>query len=200
MNKSLFLLPLLAAGLALTGCGGDPNNPDDPGKEDSNTLVLDFTSESPMDFPYVDDIETLNVVSYEGIDYNTMGCYDDGYQGVGNLNFALKKIAGDDKVQSGENMPFFANATAYDKAIKSVEIIVSSATGGIDFYVDFPESAPQKITAGSEKGTKNSATASKEATYKVENKNGGKYFSICASKAVGQWRKNGKLATIKIHF
>ena len=200
MKKSIFLLPLLAAGLALTGCGDDKK---DPGKDDpsgGDSIVLDFTGESPIEFPYVSDIETLNVVSYEDIDYNSMGVYDDGYEGTGNLNFALKKIAGDGKVESGENMPFFANATEYDKPIKSVEIVVSGATGGVDLYVDFPSSAVESITAGSEKGTKKVLAASTETTFTVQNKGEGKYFSVCCSKAVNQYRKNGKLAKIIIHF
>ena len=165
----------------------------------SGDVVLDFTL-GEIDIDKVEDMETNHPFTYDGVEYNCFGCYDAAYGENNYMNFALKKIVGDGKVEDGEALPFIGNAESFGQPIKSIDVDVSVQTGAVDFYVAFGSSAVTSMKAGSVSGTKNSVASSKASSFKVTNSGSGEFFTICASKDVGQYRKNGAIAKLTIHF
>ena len=213
MKKSLILLPLLG-GFLLASCelqignlhiGGKKkaDNSSESGEKEqeqkSDDVVLDFTESFWKDdqvTPYVEDNTTLYTFNYNDITYNDKGCFASVYNDVHWL--MMKNKWTDGKVEEGESFAFIGNQTGYAKAIKSVDVEVSPQTGGVDFVVAFGSTAFEtSSTSGAKKYT---ATASKQATFSATCSDGSKYFSISATKDVGQYRKNGGIAKITIHF
>ena len=222
MNKKLILLPLIG-GFLLAGCelqigslhiGGKKNSNSNSNSEQqqqpsgdqggeqqktSSDVVLDFEESFWKDdsvTPYVENGTTLYTFDYEGITYNDRGCFASVYNETHWL--MMKNKWTDGQVAEGEGFAFIGNKTSYGKAIKSIDVKVSKQTGGVDFVVAFGSSAFEDSSTSGAK--KYSATASKEATFSASCTDGSQYFSISATKSVGDYRKNGGIAKITIHF
>ena len=228
MKKKLFLLPLIG-GLLLSGCtiklfgkeinigkkdsGGDSSTPTDTtddseetgGGMKGDTLIMNFTSSYWKDekvFPRVEDNETLCNFTFDNVKYNDKGCYASVYtdedSGETNRWLMMKNKWVDGKVAEGEEFAFIGNAASYGKAIKSIDVEVSPQTGGVDFIVAFGSSA---FTVGPTSGAKKySATASTKASFSATCSDGSQFWAISATRPVNQYRKNGGIAKITVHF
>ena len=217
MKKGLFLLPLVG-GLLLSGCtmnlfgkqiniklpwekesSDSSESGGDDKKKEGEYVELDFTDPSWSDnqiTPYVKDNTTLLSFTYESVDYNDKGCFATSYDG--SYYLAMKNKWVDGKVEENEEFAFIGNSTSYGKAIKSVEVEVSQQTGGVMFVVAFGKSA---FTTSQTSGAKSySAASSKSAKFTATCSDGSQYWSISATKNVGDWRKNGALAKVTIYF
>ena len=217
MNKKLILLPLIG-GFLLAGCelqigslhigGKKNNNSNSEQKEEqkqeeqqqtSTDVVLDFEESFWKDdsvTPYVENGTNLYTFDYEGITYNDRGCFASVYNETHWLMMKNKWVDG--QVQEGEGFAFIGNKTSYGKAIKSIDVKVSKQTGGVDFVVAFGSTAFENSSTNGAK--KYSAAASTEANFSATCTDGSQYFSISATKSVGDYRKNGGIAKITIHF
>lgn len=166
-----------------------------------NVLTLDFTDgfwKSDVIEDYMSDNTTLYTYTYLGVTYNDKGSYIGTYDDKRWLKMTNKFTDG--KVVEGETFAFIGNGSEYEgKTIKQVDVYVSSQTGGVDFVVDFSSSAG--FTTSSTTGVKKqSVDSQKEVTISATAPEGSKYWSLSATKAVNQWRKNGGVDKIVITF
>ena len=184
--------------------GGNESGSHGGGGMVGNDLTLDFTDSYWKDekvTPFVEDNTTLQTFEFDGITYNDKGSFANQYtpDNGDTIRWLMMKNKWEDgKVVEGEEFAFIGNATAYGKAIKSIDVEVSSQTGGVDFVVAFGSSAfTTSSTSGAKKYT---AAASKSATFSATCSDSSQFFSISATTAVGQYRKNGGIAKIVVHF
>jgi len=219
MKKGLFLLPLMAS-FVLAGCEfsvfgttfkfgennktenkqEDNNNNDQGGNGGGNTnsVVLDFTVSTWKDeqiTPYVSDNTTLQTFEYEGITYNDKGSFVNSYQD--NYYLMMKNKWTDGKVEEDEEFAFIGNADSYGKAIKSIDVEVSKQTGAVTFVVAFGGSA---FTVSSTTGTTKTVSSSSSVKFTATNTDSSQYWSLSATRAVGEYRKNGGIAKVTINF
>ncbi|MBQ0008733.1 MAG: hypothetical protein KBS97_00405 [Firmicutes bacterium] len=202
MKKSLFLLPLLAA-LTLCGCKDDK----DPGKDDpsgGDSIVLDFTDPTWKDskvFPYIgdDDIGALKTFTYEGIEYNDIGCYASaGYQGAPNYLMMKNKYGDKDNPTYAKDGQYamFGNKTAFSKPIKKVEVVVegSSSSGNTVYRVNISSSAA--TSAVSDGGQ----TGSKGQTFSVSSEESDAYYFSVSTNSKDNKIYNGQLVKVTVSF
>lgn len=188
-----------------------PDTPETPDAEDQskatgggwegNVLTLDFTDgywKSNVIDEFISDKETLYSFEFLGVNYNDKGSFVSQYDDKKWL--MLKNKLPEGKVEAGEKFAFIGNGSEYDdKTIKSVDVYVSSQTGGVNFVVDFSSSAA--FTESSETGVKKQkVTAQTETTIHADATSGAKYWSVSATCDVDTYRKNGGVDKIVITF
>lgn len=187
--------------------GGNTTGGDDHGTGGGSTVtegsvVLDFSQSNFKDdkvTPYIEDATTLQTFIYNGTTYNDKGCFATAYDN--NYYLMMKNKWTDHKVVEGEEFAFIGNATSYGKAIKSVEVTTASNSGSVDFIVAFGTTA---FTSSTATGTKHTVTATSSGApvinFTETAGTGCEYWSISATRPVGQYAKNGAVAKIVINF
>lgn len=202
MKKSIFLLPLLAAGLALTGCGDDKKDDPSGGGDSGEQVVLDFTDTSWKDnkiTPYISetDMGVLKNFTYEGIEYNDIGCYaSNGYDGAPNYLMMKNTKYGADKKQYATVYAMFGNKTAFSKPIKKVEVEIegTSSSASTLYRVNIGTSAVESaVTTGGKTGSKG------QTITETSSDSGAYYFSV-STNAVDGKIYNGQLVKVTISF
>lgn len=181
-----------------TSGGGNTSSGTGDTVDVDSEIILDFTKSEWKDeklTPYVEDNTTLQTFTYDGVTYNDKGCYANAYNGTYWL--MMKNKWEDGKVVSGEEFAFIGNADKFSKPIKSIDVEVSVQTGAVDFVVSFGDSA---FGSSSTDGFKYTAAASTSASFTATCSSNSSFFAISATKAVGQYRKNGGIAKVVIHF
>ncbi len=185
-----------------------PSTPDaeDPSKATGggwagNVLTLDFTDgywKTYVITQRIEDKETLYTFDYLNIGYNDKGSFISSYDDKKWL--MLKNKLPEGQVVAGEKFAFIGNAADYSgKTIKSVDVHVSSQTGGVYFVVDFSSSAA--FTESSETSVnKQKVNAQTETTVSATAPSGAKYWSVSAVCDTGTYRKNGGVDKIVITF
>ena len=166
-----------------------------------NVLTLDFTDgfwKSNVIDAYITDKETLYTFEFLGVGYNDKGSFISQYDDKKWL--MLKNKLPEGKVEEGEKFAFIGNAGEYDgKTIKSLDVYVSSQTGGVNFVVDFSSSAA--FTESSDTGVKKQkVSSSTETTVSATAPSGSKYWSVSATCDADTYRKNGGIDKIVITF
>lgn len=219
MKKRLFLLPLIG-GFMLAGCelqigswhiGGDKNKEEQKqeekkeGEQEQKTddVVLDFTDTSWKDdsvTPYIADTDmgVMKSFTYEGIEYNDVGCYASaGYNGAPNYLMMKNTKYGASKDQFATVPAFFGNKTAFRKPIKKVEVQVegSSSSGNTIYRVVIGKAAAEAaVTTGG-------ATGKKGQTFSTTSTDSDAfYFSVSTNKTSDGKIYNGQLVKVTVSF
>ena len=222
MKKRLLALPLIGC-FMLAGCefqignlhigGKDNKKQDDSGQNQSGdqggsgsqaeTLVLDFTDTSWKDdsvTPYIADTDmgVMKSFTYEGIEYNDVGCYaSTGYNGAPNYLMMKNTKYGAKKDEFSTVPAFFGNKTAFDKPIKKVEVEVegSSSSGNTIYRVAIGKAAVEAPV------TEGGATGKKGQTFSTTSTDANAYyFSVSTNKTSDGKIYNGQLVKVTVTF
>ena len=219
MNKKLILLPIIG-GFLLAGCelqignlhiGGkkktdntDSGQKEEEKKEDAGgTLVLDFQDTTWKDesiTPYiaVTDMGVMKSFTYEGIEYNDVGCYASaGYNGAANYLMMKNTKYGESKDQYSKVPAFFGNKTAFKNPIKKVEVVVegSSSSANTIYRVAIGTSAVEAPV------TEGGATGKKGQTFSTTSTDANAfYFSVSTNKTADGKIYNGQIYKVTVTF